>query len=108
MLLYFAKIFALIQLPSASLRESNSRVIACAGFRVCFSIGIGMHGEALGGTRFVNDALKQTADRGVRERSFVVLLRIPQNFLFAVRLIERQIGLLLQLADFQRALGTFG
>ncbi|HSV62976.1 MAG TPA: hypothetical protein VLH83_06490, partial [Chthoniobacterales bacterium] len=101
------KIFWLTQFPAGLLRECTSGIIAGTGFCVCFSVGVAMHGETLGGAGFVNDALEETTDRCIGERAFVVLLRIFQDFLFAVRLIQRQICLLLQLAEFERALGTF-
>src|SRR5580765_2755645 len=72
------------------------------GFRVT-----GMHGEAFGGAGFVNDALEQAANGGIGERSFVIVLGIFDDFLLAIGLIERKIGLLLQSADFQRALRAF-
>jgi len=56
--------------PRESIFTSSSRAPV---FVSAFPSASVTHGEALGGTRFVNDALKQTADRGVRERSLVVL-----------------------------------
>src|SRR3984893_9762885 len=61
-----------------------------------------MHGFAFGGARFVDDALEQTADRSVRQRSGVRTLGIFQDFALTVGLIERKIFRLLGLADFQR------
>src|SRR5258708_28918999 len=66
-----------------------------------------MHSDAFGGTRFVNDAFEQATNCGVRQRALVIVLGILDDFLFAIRLIQRQIGLLLEFANFQRALGTF-
>src|SRR5882724_3459438 len=98
-----AEIFWRTQKRSAQ-RKLNSRITAAAAFRVDFSVRVFVHGDTLRGTRFVDDALEQTANRCIRERPAVIVLRIFKNFPFTVRLIERQIRLLLQLPDFQRAL----
>src|SRR5258708_37925059 len=66
-----------------------------------------MHSDALGGTGFVNDAFEQAANRGIRQRTLIIVLGILDDFLFAIRLIQRQIGLLLEFANFQRTLGAF-
>jgi len=66
-----------------------------------------VHGQALGRAGFVDDALEKAANRGMGERPLVVVFGILQNFLFAIRLVERQMLFLFEFADFQRALGTF-
>jgi hypothetical protein len=45
------------------------------------------------------------SNRGITQRPLIVVFGILQDFLFTVRLIEREMLLLFQLADFQRALG---
>jgi hypothetical protein len=62
-----------------------------------------VHGEALRGAGFVDDALKKAADGSVRERAFIVALRVGQDFIFAIGLVQRDAGLLLDAADFQGA-----
>src|SRR5437762_3289490 len=62
-----------------------------------------MHGVAFGRARLVNDALKQTANSGVGQRPGIVAFRVGQHFDFTLRLIQRDVCLLLELADFERA-----
>src|SRR5260370_2378742 len=64
----------------------------------------GVHGVALGGARFVNDALEEAADRRVRQRARIIAFGILQHFVLAVRLIQRNFRRLLKLADFKRTL----
>ena len=63
-----------------------------------------MHSVPLSGACLVNNALEQPANRRVRQRSGIVALGVRQHFVFAVRLIQRKLGRLLELANFQRAL----
>src|SRR5882762_6540640 len=67
----------------------------------------GMHGVAFGGAGFVNDALEETADRGVGQRAGIIALGIGEHFVLAVGLVQRNFGLLFELADFQSAARTF-
>src|SRR5439155_18345725 len=67
----------------------------------------GMHGVAFGGAGFVNNALKQAADRGVGQRTRIIALGIFQHFVFAFGLVQRNFGFLLELPDFERALRAF-
>src|SRR6266446_7845329 len=67
-------------------------------------IPIRVHGVALGGAGFVNDAFEQTANRGVGQRTGIVVLGVREDFAFAVRLVERNLRRLLQFADFKRTL----
>src|SRR5260370_21874937 len=60
-----------------------------------------MHGVTLGGARFVNDALEKAADSGVGERALIGGLGILQHFLFAFRLIKREVGRLFEPANFE-------
>src|SRR5260370_20496186 len=66
-----------------------------------FVMVAGMHGVAFGGARFVNDALEQAPDGGVGQRSGIVVLGVFEHFVFALRLVERNVLRLLELADFQ-------
>src|SRR5260370_18334467 len=66
----------------------------------------GVHGVALGGARFVNDALEEAADRRVRQRARIIAFGILQPLVLAVRLIQRNFRRLLELADFKRTLGA--
>src|SRR5437016_6905811 len=66
-----------------------------------------MHGVAFGGAGFVNNALKQAADRGVGQWTRIIALGIFQHFAFALGLIQRNFGLLLELPDFERASRAF-
>src|SRR5438105_10811984 len=75
--------------------------------RLWFPFPIRVHRTAFRRTCLVNDALEQAANRRVRQWPVIVVLRILQNFLFAIRLVQGQIRLLLQLSDFQCALGPF-
>ena len=61
----------------------------------------------LGRAGFIDDALEKASNRGVRQWPLVIVFGILQDFLFAIRLVQGQIRLLLQLSDFQRALGPF-
>src|SRR6266852_6093689 len=63
----------------------------------------GMHGVAFGGAGFVNDALEQTPDRGVGQWPCIVALSVCEHFVFPVRLVQRYLCLLLELADFEGA-----
>src|ERR1700758_108425 len=67
---------------------------------------VGVHGQALRRAGFVDDALEKTANRGIGERALIVVFGILQNFLFAIRLVERQMLFLFEFADFQRTPGT--
>src|SRR5277367_3785047 len=62
-----------------------------------------VHGVAFGGAGFVNDALEETANGSVRERAGIGALDVGEDFVFAVRLIERDICSLFELADFEGA-----
>src|SRR5713226_7774466 len=62
-----------------------------------------MHGGAFGSAGFVDDALEEAADRRVRQRPRIVVLRVGQYFALAVGLVQRNFGLLFELADFQSA-----
>src|SRR5262249_48249210 len=66
-----------------------------------------MHRQPFGRARFVDDAFKKPPNCCVRKRSPIVPLGIFENFLFSIRLIQRQIRLLLELSDFQSATRTF-
>src|SRR5215472_17117764 len=68
---------------------------------------IGIHGVTFGGSRFVDDALEQPANRRIGQRTRIVVLRVGQHFEFAFRLIKRDIRRLLELADFERAASAF-
>ena len=63
-----------------------------------------MHGVAFRRAGFVNDALEQAANRTVRQRSGIIAFRIFKHLVLAVRLVQRDFRLLLELADFERAL----
>src|SRR6266436_5640580 len=65
-----------------------------------------MHGFALGAARFVDDALEEAANGGVREWAGIDVLGVLEDFALALGLIERKIFGLLDFADFQRAAGT--
>src|ERR1700682_6279440 len=65
-----------------------------------------MHGGTLRRARFVNDAFKEPANGGVRQRAGIMRLGILQNFFFALGLVERKIRFDLEAADFQGAFGT--
>src|SRR5215472_1493197 len=65
-----------------------------------------MHGVAFGGSGFVDDALEQAADGRVGERAGIVGFGVRQHFVFALGLIKRDMGRLLELANFERALRT--
>src|SRR5690349_5732063 len=65
----------------------------------------GMHSVAFGSASFVNNALEQAANGGVRQRTRIIALGIRQHLVLAVRLVQWNFRLLLELADFQRALG---
>src|SRR3989442_2084024 len=60
-----------------------------------------MHGVAFGGAGLVNDALEEAADGGVGERALIGGLGILQHFLFAFRLIKREVGRLFEPANFE-------
>jgi len=68
-----------------------------------FFCAVGMHSVAFGGASFVNDAFEQAADGGVGERAGIGAFGVGEDFVFAVRLIERDVGRLLEFADFERA-----
>src|ERR1700730_3923576 len=63
-----------------------------------------MHGLTFGAACFVDDALEEPADGGVRKRPGIDAFGIFQDFAFAVGLVERKMLRLLKLADFDRAL----
>src|ERR1700687_3310651 len=65
-----------------------------------------MHGGTLRRARFVNDAFKEPANGGVRQRAGIMGLGILQNFFFALGLVEREIRFHLEAADFQGAFGA--
>src|SRR5690242_6204472 len=65
---------------------------------------IAMHGVPLGGARFVNDPFEQAANGRVGQWPGIVALRVCQHFVFAVWLIQRNLGGLLEFADFEGAL----
>jgi hypothetical protein len=62
-----------------------------------------VHGVALGGAGLVNDALEEAADRGVRQRARIGAFGVRKDFVFAVGLVERDVGRLFQFADFEGA-----
>src|SRR5262249_24224817 len=66
-----------------------------------------VHCQAFRRTRFVNDAFKQSPDRRVTQRPFVVVGRVGQHFVFPRGLVNRHPGGMLQPTDFQRALRAF-
>src|SRR5215471_11779574 len=65
---------------------------------------IRMHGKTLGGTGFVDNTLKEPANGGVRKRAFVVAFGVAEHFVFTSGLVDRKALLLLDTANFQRAL----
>src|SRR5216683_5191007 len=64
----------------------------------------GVHGVALGGARFVNDALEEAADRRVRQRARIIAFGILKHLVLAVRLVQRNFRRLLEPADFKSTL----
>src|SRR5215831_6809416 len=66
-----------------------------------------MHGVALRSPRFINDALEQAANRRIGQRAGIVAFGVGQNFVLALRLIQRNMGFLFQLADLEGALRAF-
>src|SRR6266850_1290318 len=75
-------------------------------FLVFLRAAAGIHSVAFGGAGFVNDALEEAANGGVGQRAGIVALGVREDFVFAVRLIERNFRRLFELADFERALRT--
>jgi hypothetical protein len=71
-----------------------------------FFCAVGVHGVAFGGAGFVNDAFEQAADGGVGQRAGIGAFGVGKDFVFAFGLIEREVGRLFQLADFEGAAGT--
>jgi hypothetical protein len=65
-----------------------------------------IHGLALGAAGFVDDALEETANRGVGERARIDALGVFEDFALALGLIERKILGLLEFADFEGAAGA--
>src|SRR3974390_338647 len=65
-----------------------------------------MHGKPFGTARFVNDAFKQTADRCMRERAFIIIFCISKYFRFARRLVDGNSLLLFDVANLQCAMRT--
>jgi len=66
-----------------------------------------VHGQTLGGTRFVNDAFKEAANRGVGQRPFVFAFGVLQHFAFAIGLVKRNVRFLLDAANLEGALRAF-
>lgn len=66
-----------------------------------------MHGDAFGGARFVDDALEETANRSVGQRTLVVAGGVGENFIFARGLVDGHAQFLLELADLERTLRAF-
>src|SRR5712692_3776975 len=62
-----------------------------------------MHGVAFGGAGFVDNALKEAPDGGVRQRPRIVALCVCENFVLTVRLVQRNLRRLFELADFEGA-----
>lgn len=71
---------------------------------VALAISIFGHCVALDAARLVDDALEEPPYRRIRQRPAIALLRIRQNFLLALGLIERLVRLVLQLAQLDGAL----
>ena len=59
---------------------------------------------ALQRSRLVNNSLEQPPDRGIGQRPRIRALHIPQNFVLARRLIDRQSLQMFLVADLQRAM----
>src|SRR5712692_1925474 len=70
--------------------------------RVIRTFGV-VHGPALDRAGFVQDALEQPPDGRIRQRPAVGLFDAFQDLAFALGLVKRQRGSLLQPPDFQRA-----
>src|SRR5277367_3883474 len=66
--------------------------------------GFVVHGHALGGSGFIDDAFKQAADGGIGQRAFIILLGVGKDFLLAHRLVDGHVALLLDAANFECAL----
>src|SRR4029077_18132283 len=60
-------------------------------------------GQALERARLVHNSLEQPPDRRILQRAAVVPLRIRQNLLLALRLVNREVGGALQVADLDGA-----
>src|SRR5216684_1801946 len=91
--------------PRQSLIHADWR---CRSFIPAFArAAAGMHGIALGGSRFVNDALEKTANSRVGQRTGIITLGVFEHLVFAVWLVQRDFCLLLEFADFERALRPF-
>src|SRR5439155_13783427 len=65
----------------------------------------GVHGVAFRSASLVNNALEQAANGRVRQRAGIIAFGVRQHVVLAVRLVQWNFRLLLELADFQRALG---
>src|SRR5579871_3562513 len=65
-----------------------------------------VHRFTFGAARFIDDALKEPANCGVRKRAAIFALRVLNHFALAIGLIERKIFLLLDLSDLERAMRT--
>ena len=63
----------------------------------------GMHGVALGGAGFVNDALEEPADGSVGQWTRIILLSVRKHFVLPVGLVQRNFRRLFELADFESA-----
>src|SRR5205807_134277 len=94
------------QAAPASTRHANSDCENRSFIPILPAAAIRVHGVAFGGARFVDDALEQAADRCVGQGPAIVVLGVGQHFVFALGLIQRNVGRLLEPADFQRAART--
>ena len=85
----------LVPLQTCSCKKQNSTTSAfdLSAVHDSFFVRVVMHRGAFGGARFVDDAFEQAANRGVGQRPGIVVLRVFEYFLLAIRLIERQICL---------------
>src|ERR1700676_2055104 len=71
--------------------------------RIFLAGRVAVHGDALGGARFVNDPFEKAADGRIRQRATVVIFGVGQHFVFARRLIDRHARSLFEAPDLEGA-----
>src|SRR5712692_6118805 len=92
--------------PSCMTTTMASCVPLIPGWRGLRFLVLFVHYRALDGPRFIEDALKQPADGGVRQRPGVRTGGSLDDLALAVRLVERLVRLALQFPHLDRALRT--